>query len=82
MAEALTYTTEVNPRVTERFLAGMPGVLDARVTYSGTQLAALVTVCEEARTDPRDLQRACLLTIGIHQTPRRVVLQRAGNAAA
>lgn len=81
MTEALAYTSEVNPGVTERFLAAMPGVLQARVTYMGSQLAALVTVGEEARTDPRDLQRACLLTIGIHQTPRRIVLQRARSAA-
>lgn len=81
MVSAPAFTDEVNPTVTERFLAAMPEVLRARVTYTGSQLAALVTVREEARTDPRDLQRACLLTIGIHQTPRRIVLQRARSAA-
>ena len=64
----------VDPRLTEMLLQEQDGVLDASVWFHEGDLAAHVTVREDASWTVRDLQAICMETIGIHQTPRTVLL--------
>ena len=64
----------VDPRITEALLQSQEGVLDASVWFHDGDLAAHVTVCDDAGWTVRELQAVCLTTIGIHQTPRTLLL--------
>jgi hypothetical protein len=64
----------VDPRRTEALLQGQEGVLDASVWVHDGDLAAHVTVRDDTDWTPRDLQAVCLENIGIHQTPRTVLM--------
>ncbi|MHB8637786.1 MAG: hypothetical protein ACYC96_15080 [Fimbriimonadaceae bacterium] len=64
----------VDPRVTEALLQAQDGVEDASVWFHHGDLAAHVTVRDDAGWTVRNLQAICLTTIGIHQTPRTVLL--------
>ncbi|HLK17245.1 MAG TPA: hypothetical protein VKT78_20745 [Fimbriimonadaceae bacterium] len=72
----------VDPRKTEALLQSQDGVLDASVWFhEGGDLAGHVTVREDAGWTVRDLQAVCLETIGIHQTPRTLLLVSARPTA-
>jgi len=64
----------VDPHRTEALLQAQEGVLDASVWFHDGDLAAHVTVREDALWTVRDLQAVCLETIGIHQTPRTLLM--------
>lgn len=64
----------VDPRRTEALLRAQEGVLDASVWFNEGDLAAHVTVRHDAGWTVRGLQAVCLETIGIHQTPRTVLM--------
>ena len=64
----------VDPRRTEALLQAQDGVLDASVWFHEGDLAAHVTVRDDTNWTVRDLQAVCLETIGIHQTPRTVLM--------
>jgi hypothetical protein len=64
----------VDPRLTEALLQAQEGVLDTSVWFHEGDLAAHVTVREDSNWTVRDLQAVCLETIGIHQTPRTVLM--------
>ncbi len=74
--------TGINPKLTEHFLMDQKEVMDASVWWSRGNLLAHVTVLDDARVDERQLQRDCLEKLGVHQTPRVIVLIQAGRHAA
>lgn len=71
----------VDPRVTEALLQAQDGVLDASVWFNEGDLAAHVTVRDDAGWTVRELQAVCLENIGIHQTPRTVLMVSARPTA-
>lgn len=71
----------IDPKRTEALLQAQEGVLDASVWFHDGDLAAHVTVRDDAGWTARDLQAVCLETIGIHQTPRTVLLINARPTA-
>ncbi len=82
MSHAAVQMPRFDPKRTEQFLLTQSGVLDASVWMRTDELNAHVTVDAFAEVDSRDLQRACLETLGIHQTPRRILLLKAHPLAA
>jgi hypothetical protein len=64
----------IDLKKTEEYLLDQPGVLDASVWWSRGEMYAQVTVLENHSVDPQGLQRACLETLGAHQTPRNLTL--------
>ena len=64
----------IDPGLTERFLRSLPDVVDASVWFLDGDLKAHVTVFEEAPQTGRDLQAACMDALGLHQTPRDIVM--------
>lgn len=71
----------VDPRRTEALLQAQDGVLDASVWFNEGDLAAHVTVRDDAGWTPRELQAICLESVGIHQTPRTVLMVSARPTA-
>lgn len=65
----------IDPLVTEVALKGVPGVSEAWVWWDNDELKAHVIVDDDARLTPRDLQLECMERLGLHQTPRRILLE-------
>lgn len=66
--------THMNPKRTEQFLMDQEHVQDASVWWDGQFLRAHVTVDEVSNWTVQDLQRECLQTLGVHQTPKSIHL--------
>ena len=82
MLYELNSTHGVDPALTERFLLSQPDVVNASVSFLDGELRAHVTVLDEAPTDGRRLQAACMDVLGLHQTPRNILLSHARPKAA
>lgn len=74
--------SSIDPQVTESFLMSFPDVVDASVWFSQGDMMAHVTLDGDVVYSPRDFQRACLESLGLHQTPRRVLLLMAQRLTA
>jgi hypothetical protein len=61
---------------TETFLRSIPDVLDASVWWGQGMLQAQVTLQDSNPLDQRHLQRLCMDTLGLHQTPREIRVVR------
>lgn len=72
----------INPKVTEQFLLTQPAVVDASVWFSNGDMVAHVTVLDEVNVTRRALQAACLMELGVHQTPRDIMFLMARPKAA
>ena len=64
----------IRPGLTEAVLCAQEGVHEACVSFQDGELSARVTVDAEAAWTPRELQRICMDELGLHQTPRRLLL--------
>lgn len=82
MLYELTAVRGIDPKVTESFLLSQPHVVDASVWFLDGQLQAHVTVHDEAHITRRGLQAACMDELGLHQTPRDILLIQARPKAA
>jgi hypothetical protein len=78
----LTLIRGIDPKLTEQFLLTQPDVVDASVWWNGDRLYAHVIVAEEANYTRRELQAACLETLGLPQTPHELTLVAARRLAA
>lgn len=72
----------IDPKLTESFLLSQPAVVDASVWFSNGDLHAHVTVIDEYAGTRRELQAACMEQLGLHQTPRDILLIQARPRAA
>ena len=72
----------IDPKVTESFLLSQPEVVDASVWFLDGDLQAHVTVLDEAAVTRRALQARCMEELGLHQTPREILLMAARLRAA
>lgn len=61
-----------DPKVTENFLLNQPEVLDASVWFTEGSLMAHVTIEDDNAVSVSALQKACLDSLGLHQTPRQI----------
>jgi hypothetical protein len=71
----------IDPKLTENFLLAQHGVLDASVWFEEGRMMAHVTIIEDT-SSPKALQRACMEELGLHQTPRQILLLQSRNRAA
>ncbi len=67
----------VSPHRTAAYLSARDDVLDAVVLMHAGELEADVVVAAWAAPSERELKRACLESLGLHQTPRRIRLRAA-----
>lgn len=72
----------IDPKLTESFLLSQPDVVDASVWISDGELNAHVTVHDESFVSHRALQASCMDELGLHQTPRNILLVNARLRAA
>lgn len=72
----------IDPKTTEMFLLSQPEVSDASVWLSDGDLHAHVTVMDEQLVSRRALQGRCMNELGLHQTPRNILLIQARARAA
>ncbi|MBX3096102.1 MAG: hypothetical protein KF812_04510 [Fimbriimonadaceae bacterium] len=82
MALHLHLADSSDPRRTEAFLRTQPDVVDASVWSSNGALLSRVTVSQDSRLSPSDIQHACRSNLGAAMTPRLVMLERAIRRAA
>lgn len=61
---------------TETFLRSIPEVLDASVWWGQGMLQAQVTLQDSNPVDRRYIQRLCMDSLGLHQTPREIRVVR------
>ena len=78
----LTAVRGIDPKLTESFLLSQPDVVDASVWFLDGELQAHVTVLDQAEVSRRTLQAACMDELGLHQTPRDIMLIQARPRAA
>ena len=72
----------IDPRHTENFLLSQPEVLEASVWFQDGDLEAHVTVLDELAVPMRELQARCMNEIGLHQTPRNILMIQSRARAA
>lgn len=72
----------ISLRRTEEFLKGLPEVVDAQVGYDEHGMTAQVVVSGREHVTAKGLQSECLHQLGLHQTPRNVLLTWALPLAA
>lgn len=65
---------KINPKLTEQYLLGLEDVVDASVWWHDGNLCACVTVLDSSVVESRDFQVQCMETLGLHQTPRNIML--------
>ncbi|HXH59769.1 MAG TPA: hypothetical protein VNI20_00265 [Fimbriimonadaceae bacterium] len=82
MAYLASSSTSVDPAVTAGFLGCLGNVLTAEAWFEDGKMIARVRVTHDANIRECDLKEACLTNIGIHQTPRSIILERAAKPAA
>lgn len=70
----ITPPVGIDPKRTENFLLTQPDVIDASVFLVQGRLMAHVTTLDESSYTPIELQRMCAVELGLHQTPRDVVV--------
>lgn len=75
-------TEGIHPLLTQEFLMTQPEVVSADVWFHQGELTADVVIEAGCRADERELQRACLESLGLHQTPRRIRMARAFRPSA
>jgi hypothetical protein len=78
----LTAVRGIDPKITESFLLSQPSVVDASVWFLEGNLQAHVTVLDDAEVSRRSLQASCMEELGLHQTPRDILLIQARPKAA
>jgi hypothetical protein len=69
-------------RTTEYFLLAQDGVLDASVWFAEGDIVANIVVFDGVSVRAEDLQRACLVELGAHQTPKNIMLMNTRNRSA
>jgi hypothetical protein len=69
-------------KATEYFLLTQEGVLDASVWYTEGDMVANIVVYDGMSVRAEDLQRACLVELGAHQTPKNIMLMNARRRIA
>ncbi|MBL8061193.1 MAG: hypothetical protein JNK63_10825 [Chthonomonas sp.] len=74
MGQVVVTPRKTDPKVTEKYLMNLVGVVDASVYWSKGDLNAHVTVLGDAPLTAHDFQRCCMEDLGLHQTPRNVVI--------
>lgn len=62
------------PKVTENFLLGQEGVVDASVWWDGRYLQAYVTLLDSTIWSANALRAICMDNLGLHQTPQNIRL--------
>ncbi|MFW5697973.1 MAG: hypothetical protein ACOCX1_05405 [Fimbriimonadaceae bacterium] len=70
----------ISLRQTENYLLSLDGVLEAHVLWQKGNMTAHITVNDAEHFRPIYFQRKCCDELGLHQTPRRVVLMMAQEA--
>jgi len=69
-------------KTTEYFLLTQEGVLDASVWYTGGDMMANIVVYDGMSVRAEDLQRACMIELGAHQTPKNIMLMNSRRKTA
>jgi hypothetical protein len=70
----------ISLRQTENYLLTLEGVLEAQVHWQRGEMVAHITVTDAEMFRPIYFQRKCCDELGLHQTPRKVVLMMAQEA--
>lgn len=82
MSRLSTAQRFVDPKVTESYLLTLPGIEDASVWWSDEKLHAHVTVHDSSGLRRRTIQQRCMETLGLHQTPRELLVIQSRLKAA
>ena len=63
----------MDPKVTQQYLLGQAGVVDAAVWLEQGEMRAEVTLLDPAELTPQSLRLQCACELGLQFTPRSVV---------
>ncbi len=82
MGVAIAYESGLRLNQIERFLLGMPDVLAASAWVSDGSTLASVTLSDQSDLTPKSIQRECMEELGLHMTPRHVLVELSRPIAA
>ncbi|MBX3118510.1 MAG: hypothetical protein KF784_05555 [Fimbriimonadaceae bacterium] len=82
MGKAIPFEPALKLKQIERFLLELPGVLDASTWLSEGETQAHVTLSDRSELTPKLIQRRCMEGLGLHMTPRRVIVMLSRQLAA
>lgn len=74
MAQAIVESRKIDPKLTEKYLLNLVGVVDASVFWSQGELNAYLTMLPDGPIDANGVQRCCMEDLGLHQTPSKVTI--------
>jgi hypothetical protein len=74
--------SRIDLKATESFLLDQEGVIDASVWLTGGKLVANIVVYDERMVSTEEIQRACSLELGAHQTPKQVMMMSNNRRSA
>jgi hypothetical protein len=79
---SIANTPRADLKTTEYFLLTQDGVLDASVWFTEGDMMANIVVYDGMSLRAEDLQRACLVELGAHQTPKSIMLMNSRRRSA